>query len=220
MNQNNKSLISVIIPCYNPQTDFFKQAIESVLAQSYKNWEAIVINDGSNDKCKSFLENYIEKLNDKRISIFHLDKNFGVSIAKNKGVKLANGGIITFLDSDDMHLPWFYEEITNIFFNNPNCLVLAIPELYYYLSIWEVKIINARFTSTAIKNAEKALKQKILFNTPRIVLKKEVFNKIQFDPEFSVGEDTDLCLQIAGNDEFLDNFEVSQINGYLYRIYS
>ena len=217
-------LISVVIPCYNPRQEHFKDSIESILAQSYSNWETIIINDGSNDKCKAFLENYIEKLNDKRISIFHLNKNFGVSVAKNKGIELAKGEIITFLDADDIHLPWYYQDVINTFRNNTNQLILATPELYYY-SLWKKKYFviptfyNQFLEHSDCLNNNKEKKKFILTFPPRFTFKKELFKLIKFDINLRTSEDVDFCLQISDNGEIINRLFLNTKFGYLYRIY-
>ena len=89
--------ISVIMPIYNSEK-YLKEAIDSVLNQSFKDFELICINDGSTDNSPEILENYRKK--DKRIKIIN-QKNQGLSAARNKGLKNSNGEYIYFIDSDD-----------------------------------------------------------------------------------------------------------------------
>lgn len=96
---NNCELISIIMPAYNSEKHI-KKSIESVLNQSYKYWELIIIDDGSNDKTKSIIE--LEKKKDSRIRLYFNSSNIGVSETRNRGVNLASGKWIAFLDSDDM----------------------------------------------------------------------------------------------------------------------
>lgn len=226
MNKNN-TLISIIIPFCNPRFEYFKDAIESILSQSYTNWETIIVNDGSNQKSKAFLDEYINSLNDKRFFIFNLDKNSGISVAKNKGVEFAKGEIITFLDSDDIHLPWHYEEIIKTFSLNPDCSIIAIPQ-FYYISILKKQFIllQPNFTSVlGAKNSlsfilEKSLESKLaLMCTPILALKKQIFNYVKYDSTLYAEEDFDLCLQILNNKELSNNIAIMPIPGYLYRIY-
>jgi glycosyltransferase involved in cell wall biosynthesis len=96
----NKDLImkfSVIIPAYNSQ-DFLKRAVDSVLCQTYSNYELIIVNDGSTDKTLSIAENFVQKNNNVRC----INKeNGGLSSARNAGIKAAKGEYLVFLDSDD-----------------------------------------------------------------------------------------------------------------------
>ena len=103
-------LISIIVPVYNTEK-YLCNCLDSILAQSYNNWEAICINDGSTDKSMSILEDYAKK--DKRIKIIN-QENKGLSETRNIGMKKAKGDYIMFLDSDDF---WHQEALyvlTNI----------------------------------------------------------------------------------------------------------
>lgn len=223
---NNKCpLISVIIPFYNSRLDFFHQAIESVLAQSYTNWEAIVINDGSNSQNKNELEKYINSLRDKRISLTHHEKNFGPAVARNKGIELSKGEILTFLDSDDSYLPWFFEQVISNFNENPNCLILSSHYIFHidFLKIKRFCIPISLFSFMKGEKSKDEILQTIksgrgcLF--PQLSIKKEVFKEVKYDPEFLRGEDTDLIFQILNNKELLNKTTICPILGYIYRIY-
>lgn len=87
--------VSVVIPFYN-NTTWLKEAIDSVLIQSYTNYEIILVNDGSEDNIEPILEYYKHKL------IYHFQNNAGPGKARNKGIELAKGEYIAFLDSDDI----------------------------------------------------------------------------------------------------------------------
>lgn len=89
--------VSIIIPVYNAEC-YLRQCIESVIAQTFEDWEAILVNDGSKDGSLAICQEYAAK--DKRIKV--IDKpNGGVSSARNKGLEVAQGDWITFMDSDD-----------------------------------------------------------------------------------------------------------------------
>jgi glycosyltransferase involved in cell wall biosynthesis len=96
-----KPFFSVIIAVYNRENHIAK-AIESLLAQRFQNWEAIIVDDGSNDGTLSIINQY---KNEKRIQIVIMDENEGVASARNKGIEFANGDYLTFLDSDDWYKP-------------------------------------------------------------------------------------------------------------------
>ena len=96
------SLISVIIPYYQKKK-YITSSINSVLKQSYKNLELIIIYDDSNHEDLIILKNLRKK--DKRIKIFINKKNIGAGLSRNRGIKLSKGKFIAFLDSDDLWLP-------------------------------------------------------------------------------------------------------------------
>lgn len=94
----NNDLISVIIPAYNNEI-YISRCIESVLGQTYRNIEIIVINDCSTDNTGDIIQRYLTK--DNRIAYYHNENNIGVGYTRNKGIELAKGKYIYFLDSDD-----------------------------------------------------------------------------------------------------------------------
>lgn len=97
-----ESLVSIITPAFNSEK-YILQTIASVREQTHKNWEMIIIDDGSTDKTVSLIEE-IQK-DENRIILLCLDENGGPGIARNEGLKLAKGKYISFLDADDLWLP-------------------------------------------------------------------------------------------------------------------
>ena len=94
-------MVSVITPTYNCGR-FISETIESVIAQTYLNWEMIIVDDCSIDNTKSVVEQYQNK--DSRIKYYCLEKNSGPAVARTKAMELAEGQYIAFLDSDDLRL--------------------------------------------------------------------------------------------------------------------
>lgn len=92
-----KDLVSIVVPIYNVE-DYLEKCIESILNQTYKNIEVLLINDGSPDNCERICKKYEKK--DKRIKYFK-QKNAGLSAARNTGIELSTGKYIMFVDSDD-----------------------------------------------------------------------------------------------------------------------
>ena len=95
-------LVSIIMPLYNSEK-FLSSSIESVVKQTYKNWELIIVDDRSTDNSLQKAIEYMKK--DNRIKIIKLQENSGPAIARNTGIEAANGKFIAFLDSDDIWLP-------------------------------------------------------------------------------------------------------------------
>ena len=96
-------LISVVIPAYNAE-QFLDETLESVLSQTYENWECIIVNDGSTDNTESIAKKWCEK--DARFRYFYKE-NSGASDTRNFGIKEARGEYIAFLDADDLYMPNF-----------------------------------------------------------------------------------------------------------------
>lgn len=105
-------LISVVVPIYKVE-DFLEKCVESLINQTYKNIEIILVDDGSPDNCPKMCDEFSKK--DKRIRVIH-KKNGGLSDARNKGIDIAKGKYITFIDSDDYvsvdYIEYLYKVLT------------------------------------------------------------------------------------------------------------
>ena len=113
-----ETLVSVIIPCYNHAT-LLREAVESVVSQTYPNWECIIVNDGSTDDTSNFAK-YLIKLYPQK-SLRLIDKaNTGPADSRNLGVQQSSGKFILFLDADDKLHPKFLEECVEILLAKPN----------------------------------------------------------------------------------------------------
>ena len=108
MTESKDILFSIIIPTYN-RANLIGKAIDSVLAQTYHNWELIIIDDGSTDNTRDVVRSY----NDNRIKYFY-QENRGRSAARNYGIDISKGDYISFLDDDDYYLENFLEEFFHI----------------------------------------------------------------------------------------------------------
>ena len=95
-------LVSIIMPAYNAEK-YIEEAIESVLKQTYRNWELIITDDKSTDDTPKILDEYIRK--DARIKVIYLKNNSGTAIARNTSIEYASGRYLAFLDSDDIWKP-------------------------------------------------------------------------------------------------------------------
>ena len=100
--------ISVIIPLYNFEK-YISECLDSILVQTFQNYEVIIINDCSTDNSRQIAETYIEKF-DGRLKIYDNEKNSGVSFSRNRGLLLAQGEYVYFMDADDMFTPNALEE--------------------------------------------------------------------------------------------------------------
>lgn len=107
---DNTEMLSVVIPIYNVEK-YLKRCIDSVISQTYKNIEIILVDDGSPDKCGEICDLYA--LKDKRIKVIHKE-NGGLSDARNIGTKAANGKYIAFIDSDDYISSDYFEYLYSL----------------------------------------------------------------------------------------------------------
>lgn len=108
MSESNNT-VSIIVPVYNVK-NFIIETVESVRNQTYEDWELLLVEDGSTDGTIQILEEYLAKINDKRVRMIYLPVNIGAAKARNKGLEEATGRYITYLDSDDI---WEKEKLSH-----------------------------------------------------------------------------------------------------------
>lgn len=119
-------LVSVIIPTYNTNELFLRQAIDSVVAQTYDNWELLIIDDSTT----SPVENIVKSYTDDRIKYFRNPQNLGMANTRNRGLELAQGEFIALLDHDDIWLPEKLEIQLGLIRNN-NCNMVFSPVTFF-----------------------------------------------------------------------------------------
>ena len=107
--------VTIIMPSYNSEK-FIIESVESVLVQTYSNWELIIVDDCSPDDSNKIITKYVD--NDSRIKLIKLQKNSGPAVARNTAIEAANGRYIAFLDSDDVWLPNKLETQINFMHDN------------------------------------------------------------------------------------------------------
>lgn len=113
------SLISVIVPIYNVEK-YLDRCVDSIINQTYKNLEIILVDDGSPDNCPKMCDDYAEK--DSRIKVVHKE-NGGLSDARNVGMEVATGEYVSFIDSDDYISLDFYETLLETIVDNDSDIV-------------------------------------------------------------------------------------------------
>lgn len=111
---DNKELLSVIIPVYKVEL-FLRRCVDSILSQSYKNIEIILVDDGSPDNCPIICDEYAEL--DSRVRVVHKE-NGGLCSARNAGLQAARGKYVTFVDSDDYIEPASYSAMMRYMLEN------------------------------------------------------------------------------------------------------
>jgi glycosyltransferase involved in cell wall biosynthesis len=117
-----KPLVSIITPVYN-SGKYIAATIESIIDQSYQNWELLITDDGSIDDSVRTVEYYSKK--DNRIKLFRLHENSGAAIARNNSIKMAKGRFIAFCDSDDIWLPEKLEKQISFMMDNSYIVTFA-----------------------------------------------------------------------------------------------
>lgn len=174
--------ISIIIPLYNKE-HYILKTLQSVLSQTYQNWEAIVIDDGSTDKSA----NIVQTVEDPRI-YFYQQENHGVSYTRNRGIKLATGTFIAFLDADDEWMEDYLKTMVD--------LSLIYPHYSVFCSTQRDRPINTLPEGVSI--IEDHCHFNYVYFTGCMFIKKDVFDKVGgFREGIQLGEDRDMWLRIS-----------------------
>ena len=178
-------LISVIIPVYGVEK-YISQCLESVINQTYKNLEIIVVNDGTKDRSADIAKEYAAK--DSRIKVYDF-KNGGLSVARNRGLEIATGEYISYLDSDDWLDTKMYETLLETAMKNEadmvKCGIIETNGVAEEkITFKDVKIIN-NDQHKAFKNYFKGILWTLAWNG---LYKKELAKKVKF-PDNVVHED-------------------------------
>ncbi|MCO7175207.1 glycosyltransferase family 2 protein [Sporolactobacillus kofuensis] len=183
--------ISIIIPTYNREA-FIAEAIDRVLAQEYKNFELIIVDDGSTDHTKEIVHQYGGKVR------YLYQPNLGPSASRNLGIQHAKGKYIAFCDSDDLFLPQKLAKQMDYIRKHPNT-----PFLYtwYYQTHQQNKSVQIRKPSNC-ENREHLqyclFTRKFTIRTSTVLVKKSCFNKAGlFNQKFSYSQDWDMWLRFA-----------------------
>ncbi|GIW63101.1 MAG: hypothetical protein KatS3mg090_0927 [Patescibacteria group bacterium] len=189
-------LFSIVTPSFN-QGSFIEETIESIANQTYQNYEHLVIDGGSTDSTLEILKKYKAKYPDKFFYVSEKDK--GQSDAINKGMKMAKGDVLCYLNSDDVFYPYTLEEVTNFFDKNPNaCWVTGnytiIDENGTEIQNF-IKFYKSIFAQSPFR--EKILEVINFVNQPSTFWKREVYQKVgDFSLEYKYNMDYDYWLRI------------------------
>ena len=122
-----EDLISVVVPIYNVE-NYIKKCVDSILSQTYKNLEIILVDDGSPDNCPQICDEYAQK--DNRIKVIHKE-NGGLSDARNAGIDISKGKFITFIDSDDYIEKDYVEVLYNSIKENASDMAIGSHKAIY-----------------------------------------------------------------------------------------
>lgn len=185
--------ISVIMPVYNA-ADFLAESIESILNQTFVDFELIILNDKSTDNSLEIISNY--QRSDSRIIIINKDINIGPANLRNEGLRIAKGEFVALMDADDIALPRRFEKQITVLKNNS-----------------EIGLCGTWFTffgseNKLIKHSEKPDAIKISFlhscaiGNPTVMLRKNILDSLEFDNEYVPVEDYDLWSRLLAKTSF------------------
>ncbi len=192
-----KPLISIVMSAYNVE-EYISQAIESILCQTFKDFELIIIDDHSTDNTLGIIKDFVKK--DPRIKIVNNRKNLKIAASLNKGIKLSKSEIIARMDPDDIAHPDRLRRQFNFLRNNPNIAVVGSNILVINP---EGKLISKREYPTTSKELKKVMFKYSPFAHPVIMFRKKVFDEFGgYDMKTVPCEDIALWFKIGSKYEF------------------
>jgi len=203
--QKNKGLVSIIVPIYNTEI-YLRECLDSILKQTFANWEAILVNDGSTDGCLAICKEYATR--DSRFKIVHKENNEGLLLARKAGLENSSGEYIANLDSDDGYKPEFLEKMyAKIVETNADFVWSKVKYRDYNLSD------DYQWNENIFKNVSMAFNpegfKSYMWNK---LVKREVYEKVKFPNSHVVYfEDTIQLMQIAFHSK-----NALQVPEYLY----
>lgn len=178
-------LISIIVPVYNNEI-YLHKCIDSILNQTYKNIEVILINDGSTDNSGSICNEYA--LKDNRIKIIN-QTNKGVSSARNRGLLIAEGEYIGFVDSDDYIQEDMFEYLLNLSEDNSTDISVCNYCLFDSNKTYNKNLLKKDFLKVSANQALEMLFTSLAFSCCNKLFKRELFKNELFLTDISMGED-------------------------------
>lgn len=206
VNEQSEPLVSILMSAYNV-SELISDAIESVLAQDYKNFELIIINDGSTDNT----EEIIKTFNDNKIR-YILQQNQGVSAAVNNAINQSRGEFVIRLDSDDMMTPDFISKHLKQFKDNPDADLIYCDDYLIDENAKPIRIIERQ------EYSERNILIRDLFRNGfpvvpfRTCIKRSVFERIGFfDEKLLVAEDYDMMRRFV-----MHGLKACHLKGALY----
>lgn len=185
MKKNN--LISVIINCRNSQK-YIKETIDSVINQTYKNFEIIIVNNNSTDNTKNIIFSY----SDQRIKYFELNKSISLGAARNIALKESSGEFIAFIDSDDI---WDKSKIEQTLKEFQNNIGLVYSDVVYFNSEKSFNLYKGRKAYEG--NCFSSLLTDYNLCISSCVISRKYMNQFLFDENLNVCEDLDFFLKIS-----------------------
>lgn len=186
-----KPLVSIIIPTRN-RAKLLERALKSVLAQTYPNFECLVIDDASSDNTRDLVKSFT----DERIQYIYNERHSNVSGARNVGLRISTGEFIAFLDDDDEWLPAKLEKQVNLFANLPARIGMVYTWMDYYDSAG--KVITRHHPVLKGYVFPYVLDEQRLGGCPTLMIRREVFEALGgFDEKLPRGNDGDFIRRVC-----------------------
>lgn len=208
---SKKNLVSIIIPVFNREL-LLRETLDSILTQTYSEWECIIIDDGSIDSSLNVAKDFENKDDRFRAYCRPWYKKKGANLCRNYGFKLSRGKYILWFDSDDIMDSRMLEFAIN-YMNKSNCKMWIIPAVYFNINISNI-ISRSTFSKEMIGNnpAFEIFTMKYFFQTSQVIFRhSSLFNLKQiFNTNLLRNQETDFFIRLL-----LNNFNFSIISNAL-----
>jgi len=199
--------VSVVIPTFN-RAHLIQDALESVFAQTYKDYEVVVVDDGSTDNTREVLKPYLHRIR------YVWQENQGVAAARNRGIFLAKGAYITFLDSDDKWVPEKLKRQVDYLETHPSVSLVYGQMISYSVNRPdEKKMLPQRI----VRSFKELIKESDQIPTSTVMVRKRCLEAVGgFNPSFYITEDYELWLRVSRR------FQIDYLEGVVaeYRVHS
>ena len=189
------------MPSYNHEK-YLSEAISSVLNQTYKDFELIIVDDGSKDSSKRIIEDWQKK--DNRVRAFFHQKNFGITKTSNHCIAAATGKYVAFIDSDDVWVASKLEKQISILRKNDSVIVWSEGEIINENSVSIGKTFSQKYMASTKKSGylfEELLSRNFIF-LQSVILKREFLNGIKFSSQFRYLNDYQFTVELAQEHPF------------------
>lgn len=229
-NNVNSNLISIIVPIFNGE-DYIDRCVRSILAQTYPDWELLLLDGASSDKSPELCNEWQEK--DRRIRAILFDKNRGVSVGRNQGLREAKGAYLMFVDVDDWLLPdclqRLYDDI-----QKPGVQIAGCSFIRSTDKDWEEQNLNKSKAESSASDKHTVSQPETGFPEPRLITgkdflregilnhdtrcwsklyKRQVIEGHFFNEDYTIGEDMLFVWDVTRNAELISS---SEYKGYCY----
>lgn len=181
--------ISVVMPAYNAEK-YIREAIDSILAQTFTDFEFIIIDDGSKDSTAAIVQSY----SDSRIRFYQNERNMGVAATLNRGLDLAQGEYIARMDADDISLPERFEKQVDVLDNNKSIAICGSNAIVFS---------QEREYTTNLPEESNKIRDNLFISSPfihpAVMIRKNIMlqNGIEYDLRFEGREDYQLWMKFS-----------------------
>lgn len=189
----NDIKLSVVMPVYQTYEIYLREAIESVLEQTYSDFEFLIVNDSPRDDLR--LQQIVASYNDDRIIWIPCKINRGIAIASNIGIDRAQGSLIAMMDHDDVCTPTRFEQQVKFLKDNPEFGFVGGQAEAFYPDEFSVRLNY--LTSSSIEELKQSFFNGVPFLNPSVMFRKSALNTLRYNSYYKVCADYDLFARLV-----------------------